>query len=75
MEGVEEVPLGSPKPQTIASEKYQKKAGYMTKGFKIKRELAEEFENACEKAGVSQAGQITKLMKEFIEQVNEEHPE
>lgn len=41
----------------------------------IKREVAEEFADACEKAGVSQAGQITKLMKEFIEQVNEEHPE
>ena len=27
---------GKPNPQTIASEKYQKKAGYMTKGFKLK---------------------------------------
>lgn len=31
------MPTGSPKPQTIASEKYQKKAGWMTKGFKDKR--------------------------------------
>ena len=69
------MPIGKPSPQTIASEKYQKKAGYMVKGFKMKREVAEEFADACEKAGVSQAGQITKLMKEFIEQVNEEHPE
>ena len=42
------MPTGSPKPQTIASEKYQKKAGWMTKGFKIKRELADEFAEACE---------------------------
>lgn len=69
------MPKGSPTPQTIASEKYQKKAGYMVKGFKIKRELAEAYEEACEKAGVSQAGQITKLMNEFIEQVNNEHPD
>ena len=44
----------------------------MTKGFKIKREIAEQFEEACQKAGVSQAGQITKLMQEFIEQVKSE---
>lgn len=69
------MPKGNPKPQTIASEKYQKKAGYMVKGFKIKRDLAEAYEEACNKAEVSQAGQITKLMKEFIEQVNTEHPE
>lgn len=60
------MPKGNPKPQTVASEKYQKKAGYMTKGFKIKREIAEEFAAACESAGVSQAAQITKMMKDFI---------
>lgn len=64
------MPKGNPNPQTIATEKYQKKAGYITKGFKIKKELAEEFSNACEKAGVSQAGKISELMKEFIKQVN-----
>lgn len=61
------MPKGSPKAQTVASEKYQKKAGYITKGFKLKREVAEQFAEACEKAGVSQAAQITKMMKEFIE--------
>ena len=63
------MPKGNPKPQTVASEKYQKKAGYMTKGFKLKRDLVEEFESACNKAGVSQASQISKLMKQFIEEV------
>lgn len=60
------MPKGKPKAQTIASDKYQKKAGYMTKGFKIKRNLADQFADACKKAGVSQATQITKMMKEFI---------
>lgn len=64
------MPKGKPNPQTIATEKYQKKAGYMTKGFKIKREIAEQFEVACDKAGVSQAGQITKMMQEFIDKMN-----
>lgn len=69
------MPKGNPTPQTIASEKYQKKAGYMVKGFKIKREVAKAYESACKKAGISQAGQITKMMNEFIKKVNEEHPE
>ena len=63
------MPKGKPKAQTIASDKYQKKAGYMTKGFKIKRNLADQFADACKKAGVSQAAQITKMMKEFIDEV------
>ena len=63
------MPKGNPTSQTIASEKYQKKAGYMTKGFKIKRNVAEQFAYACEKAGVSQATQITKMMQEFIDEV------
>ena len=61
---------GEPNPQTVATDKYQKKAGYMTKGFKLKREIVEEFEEACKKAGVSQASQVTKMMREFIEQQN-----
>ena len=62
------MPKGKPNPQTIASAKYQKKAGYMTKGFKLKREVVERFESACQKAGVSQAGQITKMTEQFIKE-------
>ena len=66
------MPKGNPTPQTIASEKYQKKAGYMTKGFKIKREAAERFERACGSAGVSQAAKITELMLAFAEEQEEQ---
>lgn len=62
------MPKGEANVQTRATEKYQKKAGYMTKGFKLKRDVAEAFAEACEKAGVSQAAAITKFMNEFIEQ-------
>ncbi len=62
------MPIGDPKPQTIATEKYQKKAGYMTKGFKIKKDIAEQFAEACEQAGVSQASQITQMMQQFIKE-------
>ena len=62
------MPKGKPNSQTIATQKYQKKAGYITKGFKIKRDVADRFKNACESVGVSQAGQITKMMEQFIKE-------
>lgn len=62
------MPKGNPNPQTIATEKYQKKTGYITKGFKIKRDIADQFKSACDSVGVSQAKQITKMMKQFIEE-------
>ncbi len=63
------MPVGTPKPQTIATRKYEKKAGWVSKSYKLKKEVVEEFAEACEKAGVSAAGQLTKMMKEFIEEV------
>lgn len=60
--------VGNPKPQTIATRKYEKKAGWISKSYKLKKEVVEAFAKACEKEGVSQAGQLTKMMKEFIEQ-------
>lgn len=63
------MPKGSPKPQTVASEKYQKKAGYVVKSFKVKREVVEKFERACTEKGISQASWLTKEMNKFIEEV------
>lgn len=45
----------------------------MTKGFKIKREVAEQFEKACEVAGVSQAAKITELMLSFVKEQEEKN--
>lgn len=59
------MPVGNPKSQTIASKKYQEKAGIVAKSYKLKRELVEEFANACEAAGISQAAQLTCMMKHF----------
>lgn len=61
------MPVGNPKPQTIATRKYEAKAGWMSKSYKLKRELVEEFAEACEKARVSQAHQLSKMMKDFVE--------
>lgn len=62
------MPKGNPNTQTIATAKYQKKAGYMTKSFKLKRALVEQFVETCEIKGVSQASVISHYMKEFIQQ-------
>lgn len=69
------MPIGKPSRQTIATEKYMKKAGWISKSYKIKREIAEAYAEACEAAGVSQAGQLMNMMKEFTDQVNSEHSE
>jgi len=53
-------------PQTIASSKWAEKVGVASKSYKLKKKTVEEFADACEKAGVSQAGQLTKMMNEFI---------
>ena len=62
------MPKGDPVKQTIATEKYQKTTGYKVKGFKLKGDVAERFEKACEAAGVSQASKITELMEKFIKE-------
>ena len=57
-----------PKAQTKATDKWQKKVGIISKSFKLKKELTDEFKEACEKAGVSQAAQTSKMMREFIDE-------
>lgn len=69
------MPKGKPNPQTVASEKYQKRAGYVAKTFKLKQSVVDEFAEACEKTGVSMAGQLTKMMQAFVEEANQEHSE
>lgn len=71
MEG-SEMPIGNPKPQTIATKKYEEKAGWISKSYKLKRELVEQFAVACQSAGISQAAQLTKMMNEFIAQQKNE---
>lgn len=61
--------------QTRATMKYQKKVGIIAKSFKIKKELADNFKIACEKAGVSQASQISRMMQQFIESVSDSDTE
>lgn len=56
--------------QTLRNKRYQEKAGWMSKSYKMKRETVEAFAEACNKAGASQAGQLMKMMNEFTEEIN-----
>ena len=65
------MPVGNPTPQSVATRKYEEKAGWMSKTYKLKRDVVEAYAEACKKAGVSAAGQLSKMMNEFIQEVNE----
>lgn len=53
-------------------DKWNAKAGYISKSYKLKKDLVEQFALSCGKAGVSQAGQLSKLMQSFIDSINDE---
>ncbi len=59
--------MNKAKPQTIANEKWQKKAGYIAKTYKLKKDLCEEFARKCKENGESQAAAISRLMRDYIE--------
>ena len=61
------MPKGSPTTQTKASEKYQKKVGLVAKSFKLKKDLAEEFRETCDRLGVAQANVLSEFMQKFID--------
>ena len=56
-----------PKPQTIASRKWNEKAGYRVKSISLKGDLLDEFAEACERTGVSQASVIADAMRAYID--------
>ena len=68
------MPKGEPNKNTVRVDRYQKKAGYKVKGFKLKGDVAERFEKACESAGVGQAAKITELMEQFIREQEDKSP-
>lgn len=66
------MPVGEPTAQSKATMKYRKKVGIVNKSFTLKKDLVDQFKEACTKAGTNQAAQISKMMKEFIEEVENE---
>ena len=47
-------------------DRWNAKNNYITKGFKMRKELADEFKTVCDSMGVSQSGEIIKMMQDFI---------
>lgn len=53
-------------------DRYDKKNGLISKSYKISRETAEAFQNACKVVDVSMGAQLTSMMQDFIQQVEQE---
>lgn len=54
--------------QTRASRKYNEKMGIISKSYVVKRETAQRFKEACQKAGITQAKAIENFMNQFIKE-------
>ena len=59
-------------PATQATARYHKKKGLISKSYKLDREIADMFAEACENAETSQAKELTKFMKRYIKK---HHPD
>lgn len=55
--------------KTRPQDKWDKKAGVVSKTYKVNGKTAEEFKEACANAGVSMGTQLTKMMNDFIDEV------
>lgn len=62
------MPVGKPSKQTVATKKYAEKVGLISKSYKLKKELTEEFAKACERRGISASAALTEFMEKFIEE-------
>lgn len=73
MEGERQMPIDEKKKRP--QDKWDQKAGVISKTYKVDRKTAEDFQTACKKAGTAMGTQLTNMMKQYINHVNEEHPE
>lgn len=46
-------------------ERWNQKAGYISKSYKVNKTVADDFANSCKKNGVSQSGELFKFMSEY----------
>lgn len=52
-------------------DRWAKKNGVKAKTYKLDAGMTDEFKKTCDRVGVSQSAQLTKMMREFIEQNKE----
>lgn len=53
--------------QSVATRKYEASHGWISKSYKMKKDIVERFAEACQKNGTSQAGVLMKMMQEYID--------
>lgn len=53
--------------QSKATRKYESAHGWVSKSYKLKKDIVDEFKAVCDQKGESQAGILMKLMKEYID--------
>ena len=49
-----------------AQDRWNKKAGYISKSYKVNQNIADDFASSCKEMGVSQSGELLKFMSEII---------
>lgn len=52
-------------------DRWDAKVGIVAKTYKVNKEVAEKFKEACKKAGIGMGPQLTAMMQDFIDKVNE----
>lgn len=57
--------------KTRRQDRWDAKAGIVAKTYKIDKEVAEDFKEACKQVGVGMGPQLTAMMQEFVNRVNE----
>lgn len=60
------MPIGNPTAQSIATRKYEQKTGWISKSYKLKKEVVDAFAQACDANGEKQAAVLTRMMNEYI---------
>lgn len=53
-----------------SQQRWQEKNNLIAKTYKLNRNIVEQFKEACEKNGVTQASKLTELMQNFINESN-----
>ena len=48
-------------------DRWDEKAGMISKTYKVNKKVAEEFEAAFKEKGIGMGVQLTNMMKEFVE--------
>ena len=64
--------MNNPQKKSRPQDKWDAKAGMISKTYKVKKDTADAFKTACEKSNVAIGIQLTRLMEEYIQKVEKQ---